>query len=141
VAALCAQALATRPAARAQPGRAGRRLGSPAWLHELLALLHETAEPGLSLAQAGARLGRSPRQLQRDLAQASLGFATLRQAVRLERAQALLQDPTIELTEVAHAAGFFDSAHFNHCWWRACGLAPGQYRALLRLDTRPEVNH
>ena len=137
VASLCAQALARRVALAGPPGLLGLAsgLGCPAWLLELLCLLHDA--PELSLAQAAMRLGRSPRQLQRDLATASLGFATLRQASRLQRAAQLLLGGEGHLTEVAHAVGFFDSAHFNRAWWRSCGLRPGQYRALagLRSDS------
>lgn len=133
VALRCTQALVAQPSR--QPPRLAAlavELGSSAWLLELIALLQE-AEPRLSLGQAASRLGRSARQLQRDLAQASLRFATLSQALRLEQAANLLLNGALNLTQVAHAAGFFDSAHFNRSWWRACCLTPGQYRELMGL--------
>lgn len=112
-----------------------RRLGCANEVLDLLAWWRE--EPALALPDAARRLGRSARQLQRDLARHGLGFATLRQAARIEHAQQALLGGTASLTGIAHAAGFFDSAHFVHGWQRACGVSPSQYRQLAgRQDAR-----
>lgn len=93
-------------------------------------ILQPHADPAASLASCAHALGVSPRTLQRDLGARGLAFGTLRQAVRITRAGHALRTGTESLTEVAQAAGFFDSAHFAHAWRRACGLAPSHYRAL-----------
>lgn len=93
-------------------------------------LLQLQADPAASLSACAQALGVSPRTLQRDLGGRALAFGTLRQAVRLTRAGHDLRTGTGSLTDVAHAAGFFDSAHFAHAWRRACGIAPSHYRAL-----------
>lgn len=132
VAALCVRTLADSSARHAEPrtlARLARELGCADAVLDLLAGWRE--EPGMGLPEAARRLGRSARQLQRDLARQGLGFALLRQAVRIGHAQqGLMQGGHASLTEVAHTAGFFDSAHFVHCWQRACGVGPGQYRQL-----------
>lgn len=106
-----------------------RRLGiGQQALHELLECLH--ADPAASLDRCAAALGSSRRSLQRELGHAGLGFSRLRQAVRLTLATEAVADPGRPLTDIAHASGFFDSAHFAHAWRRSCGIAPSQYRHL-----------
>lgn len=114
------QPLATRAAAL-QLDRGG--------LGDCILQLH--ADPAASLSSCAKALGVSPRTLQRDLGARDLAFGMLRQAVRLTHAGHALRTGTESLTEVAHAAGFFDSAHFTHAWRRACGLAPSHYRGLV----------
>jgi AraC family transcriptional regulator len=51
---------------------------------------------------------------------------------RVERAQALLGNPELSMTEVALRAGFADQSHFSRIFHRLTGLAPRQYRHTLR---------
>lgn len=51
---------------------------------------------------------------------------------RVERAQALLGNPALPLTDVALRAGFADQSHFSRMFHRLTGLAPRQYRQALR---------
>ncbi|MCH7343153.1 helix-turn-helix domain-containing protein [Pelomonas sp. CA6] len=119
-------------AAQALPSslaESARSLGDAAGdtLAEALALLRQ--QPEADLVASAAALGCRPRTLQRRFTQAGLSFNLLRQATRIELAGELLRQPAPpSLTEVAQAAGFFDSAHFGHAWRQSCGLAPGDYR-------------
>jgi AraC family transcriptional regulator len=49
-------------------------------------------------------------------------------ARRLERAQTLLADPTIALTDVALTSQFSSQASFTRAFQRHMGLSPGEYR-------------
>jgi AraC family transcriptional regulator len=51
---------------------------------------------------------------------------------RVERAQALLGNPTLSLAEVALRVGFANQSHFSRMFHRLTGLAPGRYRHALR---------
>lgn len=89
------------------------------------------ANPFAELAQCADAVGASRRTLQRAFTQAGLNFRLLRQAVRLTIASHAMRATGDEsLTAIAHASGFFDSAHLAHAWKRSCSLSPSQYRSL-----------
>lgn len=50
----------------------------------------------------------------------------------VDRAQELLHDSNLRVTDVAFAAGFRSIPHFNHTFKRYTGLSPNGYRASLR---------
>jgi AraC-like DNA-binding protein/ligand-binding sensor protein len=52
--------------------------------------------------------------------------------VRVERAKALLVDPSLRISEVVYAAGFGSIPRFNSVFKRHVGMAPSEYRAGLR---------
>jgi AraC-like DNA-binding protein len=52
--------------------------------------------------------------------------------VRVEKAKALLVDPSLRISEVVFAAGFGSVARFNSVFRGHVGMAPGEYRASLR---------
>ena len=49
--------------------------------------------------------------------------------VRCDRAQALLRDTDLSISEVGGAVGFVSSAHFSHVFKKITGLTPTEYRA------------
>ena len=51
---------------------------------------------------------------------------------RIERAQALLGDPALSLTEIGFRSGFADHSHFSRMFHRLTGVPPRTYRATLR---------
>jgi len=53
----------------------------------------------------------------------------LREA-RLERARALLADPTLSIKEIAAECGYADVSHFSHAFRQAMGHSPRESRAL-----------
>jgi AraC-like DNA-binding protein/ligand-binding sensor protein len=57
--------------------------------------------------------------------------------MRLEKAKAMLVDPSVRISEVAFAAGFGSIPQFNSVFKRYVGVAPTEYRESLRLDHRP----
>ncbi len=86
--------------------------------------------PFAELDDCAAAAGCSRRTLQRAFMRAGLSFRLLRQAVRITRAGQAMRNGDFSLTEIAHASGFFDSAHFAYAWQQSCGLTPSQYRSL-----------
>jgi AraC-like DNA-binding protein/ligand-binding sensor protein len=56
--------------------------------------------------------------------------------VRVEKAKALLSDPTRRVSEVVFAAGFGSIPQFNSVFKRHVGMPPTDYRAVLRSQSR-----
>ena len=52
--------------------------------------------------------------------------------VRVEKAKALLVNPSLRISEVVFAAGFGSVARFNSVFKGHVGMAPGEYRASVR---------
>jgi AraC-like DNA-binding protein/ligand-binding sensor protein len=57
--------------------------------------------------------------------------------MRLEKAKAMLVDPSVRISEAAFAAGFGSIPQFNSVFKRYVGVAPTEYRESLRLDQPP----
>jgi transcriptional regulator GlxA family with amidase domain len=55
--------------------------------------------------------------------------------VRVEKAKALLGDPSRRISEVVFAAGFGSIPRFNSVFKRQVGMAPTEYRASLRTQS------
>jgi AraC family transcriptional regulator len=52
---------------------------------------------------------------------------------RVERAKELLQEPDLELADIAQACGFVDQSHFTRVFSRSEGYSPGRWRRLHRI--------
>jgi AraC family transcriptional regulator len=50
---------------------------------------------------------------------------------RVQRAQVLLWNPALSLTDVDLRVGFADQSHFSRMFHRLTGLTPRQYRHAL----------
>ena len=78
----------------------------------------------------------SERQLER-LYKKEVGISPKKYArlIRLRHArQALKQATTSSLSDIAHQAGYYDQAHFNHEFKNSIGITPGAY--LARQEAR-----
>jgi transcriptional regulator GlxA family with amidase domain len=86
------------------------------------------ADP-LSLDQLAGIAGVSPRQLNR-LFQTHLGRSTMRyyRDLRLDKAQNLMRNSPLSLTEIALASGFASSSHFSRVYAASFGQPPSAYR-------------
>ena len=49
--------------------------------------------------------------------------------VRCDRAQALLRDTGLSISEVGEAVGFVSSAHFSHVFKKTTGMTPTEFRS------------
>ncbi len=116
----------------AGPQRAGlvERVGTtvPAILDAVEAMEAHVAEP-ISLDALAKTAGLSSRQLNR-LFQSRLGRSAMRyyRELRLEKAQSLLRNSPLSLTEIALATGFASSAHFSRVFAAQFGQPPSSYR-------------
>jgi AraC-like DNA-binding protein len=90
-----------------------------------------SAEPGLDPAKFAARLNISVRYLHRMLEPTGRTFSEHLIKCRLERASAMLSDPTsahLRIGDIASRAGFADVSHFNRSFRRAFGETPRSLR-------------
>jgi AraC family transcriptional regulator, regulatory protein of adaptative response / methylphosphotriester-DNA alkyltransferase methyltransferase len=87
----------------------------------------------LSLDDIAHRIASSRRQLQR--AYAEIGKTTFRDQltqVRMDRAAELLARRSVTVREVAHRVGYRQPAQFAKAFRRHRGVAPSDFRALVR---------
>lgn len=114
------------------PQRSGlvERVGSTnaAILDAVEAMRAHVAEP-LPLGRLAETAGLSPRQLNR-LFREKLGRSTMRyyREMRLDKAQSLLRNSPLTLTEIALATGFASSSHFSRAYAEHFGQPPSAYR-------------
>jgi transcriptional regulator GlxA family with amidase domain len=116
----------------AGPQRAGlvERVGSnnAAILDAVEAMEDNVAEP-VTLDDLAETTGLSARQLNRLFTE-KLGRPTMRyyRELRLEKAQSLLRNSPLSLTEIALATGFANSSHFSRAYAAQFGQPPSSYR-------------
>jgi len=108
----------------AQPG---------SWLQTARTLLDGSCDVPLPLEQLAARLGVSRYHLIRAFRRAwgvtPHQYRTLR---RIERAQALLANSDLTVTEICFAVGFQSPGSFSALFRRATGQAPHAWREHIR---------
>lgn len=82
-----------------------------------------------NIAQLCRELGISRAQLYRQLeALQQPPPNALILAARLRRAESLLRQARLAISEAAYRAGFSSPAYFTLCFRKAYGMAPSQYR-------------
>ncbi|WP_052699279.1 AraC family transcriptional regulator [Hyphomicrobium sp. 99] len=75
-----------------------------------------------------AKLGTTPRSLQRRLSQHGTSFADLVDELLLRHAKRLLRGSTVPVTDIAIQLGYSDPAHFTRAFRRWTGESPSAYR-------------
>lgn len=119
-----------RPSAGPQRGGLVARVGvnNAAILDAVAAMESHVAEP-LDLRQLAAIAGLSRRQLNR-LFNEKMGRSTMGyyRDLRLDKAQNLLRNSPLSLTEIALATGFANSSHFSDLYSRTYGHPPSTGR-------------
>ena len=119
-----------RPSIGPQRGGLVARVGSTnaAILDAVGVMESHVAEP-VSLDDLAAAAGISPRQLNRlfrdKLGRSTMGFY---RELRLDKAQSLLRNSPLSLTEIALATGFANSSHFSRSYARHFGQPPSTGR-------------
>lgn len=114
--------------AAAERTRTPRSAAALAALRDAFAVIAD-AVPGTTVATLAARLGTTPRSLQRlfaDWVGVSPKWVLQRHRVHLA-AEMLGRDPALDLAGLASAVGYYDQAHFTGDFVRAVGVAPGEY--------------
>jgi AraC family transcriptional regulator of adaptative response / DNA-3-methyladenine glycosylase II len=149
--AVAAAAAGFRPCLRCRPEAAP---GTPAWLgtsaivRRALRLIEDGALDEASVDDLAAGLGIGPRHLHRLFLQhVGASPVTVAQTRRLHFAKRLLDDTTLPITQIAHAAGFRSLRRFNAAFQSVYRRAPRELRrhqargvadeVVLRLAYRP----
>jgi len=119
-----------RPSIGPQRGGLVERVGSTnaAVLDAVRAMEANVAEP-VTLNDLAQSAGVSARQLNRLFTE-KLGRSTMRyyRDLRLDKAQSLLRNSPLSLTEIALACGFASSSHFSRAYAESFGKPPSAYR-------------
>lgn len=99
------------------------------WMTQVLDWMNDEYPCALTLTQASERAGVHPVHISRSFRR-TLGctFREYLTLIRLNRATDLLKRSLNDITEIAHACGFSDHAHFTRTFKRATGLTPTAYR-------------
>lgn len=77
---------------------------------------------------AAAAAGMSIRSFQRHLAEAGLSYSRLVDQIRFELARTWLQDPTLQIVDVAFNLGYDNPANFTRAFKRWTGATPREFR-------------
>ncbi len=101
----------------------------PEWLTELRhRIAHGCAEGGADIEQLAAELAMSGRTLRRRLAEQGFTFKSLLDDTRFALAKQYLDDPRLQLAEIALLLGYSAQSAFNRSFSRWAGKTPRQYR-------------
>jgi transcriptional regulator GlxA family with amidase domain len=116
--------------------------GSQTDLGALLEWLQIHAHQDLTLADVAAQAGLSVRTLNRRFHEQT-GHTPMQwvTAVRIRRAQELLETTDHGIDHIAHLVGFHSPAHFRTQFKRLSGVAPHAYRTTFRAPPRTTGEH
>lgn len=116
----------------AKPGDAGGK--SRVTFRAVSDYMEEHFEEPISRDSVARALGLHPRHVSRLFTtHAGEKFGAALRRLRLERARALLADPSLSIAEVAFRSGFSSDNFFIQCFRKAYGQTPGAFRAGLKL--------
>ena len=109
--------------------REAKDLQSPL-LRRIQAVLSDTRDASISVKEIAERVSLSPCHFCKVFKkQVGVTFTEYRLKLRIERAQELLRNPHLRVSEVAFEAGFESIPYFNRAFRREAGCSPSQYRA------------
>lgn len=91
-------------------------------------LERETGQRILDLGDVAGMLGMTPRTLQRRLGEENTTFQKLRDGVRLQQAQAMLRDESLDIATIAATLGFSEPTTFHRAFKTWSGLSPAEFR-------------
>ncbi|PZT77652.1 MULTISPECIES: AlkA N-terminal domain-containing protein [unclassified Streptomyces] len=118
--------------------------GSPAWnaradsAARAMRLIRDGVVDREGVPGLAARLGYSPRQIERQLlAELGAGPLALARAQRAQTARVLIETTALPMAEVAFAAGFASVRTFNDTVREVFALAPGELRARAARTAPP----
>ncbi len=99
--------------------------------------IHEHSDEEISLAKVARFVNISPNHLSEKFKQVTgTNFVDYVARTRFEKAQLLLQDHNLRISEVAFAVGFQSLSQFNRVFSRLCHKSPTQYRAARARQNR-----
>jgi len=121
-----------KQANRSDPGEADDSLvmtGRLDYVDTLVAMLRAYIPDGYPSARIAAGLmDTSERTLARELSARDLTYGALIDEVRFKKSAEMLRETDERMTDIGHAVGFDDPAHFARMFVRIAGLSPREYR-------------
>jgi AraC-like DNA-binding protein len=81
-----------------------------------------------TVERVARRMGLSERSLQRRLKEAGLKYKTVVLELRMQLAKGYLEQPDIQISEIATLLGYQEVSSFNHAFRRRCGVSPRRWR-------------
>lgn len=81
-----------------------------------------------TLAQVASHMGMAERTLRRHLADEGASYSAMLGAARLRDAILLLENPDLEIVQVATCLGYLDAANFTRAFKRWTDVTPSQFR-------------
>jgi AraC-like DNA-binding protein len=100
-------------------------------VRQIRALLNNTAQGYLSLAQIADKQCVSARTLARQLQERGTSYRQLLHEAQRRDSHTLLRDPRIQVTDVALRLGYSSVANFARAFRAWHGMSPGEFRAML----------
>lgn len=92
------------------------------------ALKTHVTDRKLNIQMAAEISSTSTRSLQRNLGKCGLTYSDLVDQINFEVASNMLQDPNLNVSDIAHALNFNDASHFTRSFRRIAGVTPRAYR-------------
>ncbi len=102
--------------------------GELSWAERVRRLVAQRPQAPWTLAEVAQAFHLSASSLQRRLAEESASFSQCMREVRLETAMALLQDPELQVSEVAARCGYDSHSRFSAAFRERFGFAPSHLR-------------
>ena len=109
------------------------------FMRAVFALIDEQLEEeNLNVEQLAQMLHLSRSQLFRKIKERTgMSPSDLLRKVKLEKAHYLLQNPELNVTQVAYRTGFKDLAHFSKCFSKEFGLNPKRIKQQIHKTAQP----
>lgn len=99
-------------------------------LRRIEAVLHDSRDQSISVRELAGRVSLSPCRFCKVFKkQTGVTFTEYRVRRRIARAQELLRNPHLRISEVAFEAGFDSIQYFNRAFRRVTGCSPSAFRA------------
>jgi len=95
------------------------------------------AQQDCSIERVAARLGTSPRTLQRQLRQEGRSFSRLLEDVRIQAARRHLANSRLPLTQLAAILGYSELSAFSRAFRRSCGVSPRRWQSAVLGSREP----
>jgi AraC-like DNA-binding protein len=108
------------------------RRGEPGFVTRAKEFVQEHVKEPITLRRLAAVVHTDLRYFRRVFREATgLEFQIYLSRLRVDKAKALLVDPSLHLAQVAYAAGFTSVPQFNQAFRKWIGTSPAEYRAML----------
>jgi AraC family transcriptional regulator len=101
----------------------------PAWVKKVREILNDSIAGKITLQMLSSETGIHPVHLSKEFPKYfNTGFGQYIRTVRIKKANKLLADKNLSLSEIAFMCGFSDQSHFIRCFKESVGTTPLKFR-------------